>query len=82
MGGCGVRINVVKGYKKSMGKRGLGCTKRRREAAVSRLDEDEQWEVYRSILRRVAQAARGFGSDKCAPNNHSCAGGAAQEGKC
>ena len=46
MGGCGVRINVVKGYKKSMGKRGLGCTRRRREAAVARLDEEEEWEVW------------------------------------
>jgi len=28
-----------------MGKRGLGCTRRRREAAVKRLDEEEEWEV-------------------------------------
>jgi hypothetical protein len=29
----------------TMGKRGLGCTRRRREAAVKRLDEEEEWEV-------------------------------------
>jgi len=45
MGGCGVKIRVEQRARSTMGKRGLGCTRRRREAAVKRLDEEEEWEV-------------------------------------
>ena len=53
MGGCGVKIRVEQRARATMGKRGLGCTRRRREAAVKRLDEEEEWEVRGGRAREL-----------------------------
>ena len=77
MGGCGVRINIVKGHKKnSMGKRGLGCTRRRARAADKRLDEEEEWEaVLQEKARRetheAVRALEGAASPGEAAGQHS-----------
>ena len=44
----------------AMGKRGLGCTRRRREAAVKRLDEEEDWEVSEEGVLALGVWGLGF----------------------